>query len=93
MIENVALHKENVKRSKKLKSIFTTMTSYAIEHNLTPEEVEKMLKSYSALQSGLKNYHDKEFASQTAKDMNTIMHEERKRQKSIEKSAKEKWEL
>lgn len=93
ILENMDIEREKKKKLKKLNSLFGAMKSYAIENNLTPDDVEKMLKTYSALQSGLKHYEDQEYASNVADGMNKIIHSERKRQKELEKKADEKWAI
>lgn len=72
------------RKLKKLKKLLAEKDTYAIERNLSDNEVTKRLMTISYLQNGLRNMADRDEAERLAKEINKIVKAERKREKDIE---------
>ena len=60
---------------------------------MSPNELEKRLKAFAALQNGLKNMKDQDHAEELRKEINGLIQTQRNREKSLEKEYEQKWDI
>ena len=60
---------------------------------MSPNELEKRLKAFAALQNGLKNMKDQDHAEELRKEINRLIQTQRNREKSLEKEYEQKWDI
>lgn len=85
--------KELRKKEKKLKELLGNAKKYGKENDLSPNELEKRLKAFAALQNGLKNMKDQDHAEELRKEINGLIQTQRNREKSLEKEYEQKWDI
>lgn len=85
--------KEMRKKEKRMKELLGKAKEYGKEHDLSPNELEKRLKAFDALQNGLKRMDDQEHANELRAEINSIIHKEREREKALDKEYEESWDI
>ena len=85
--------REMRKKEKRMKELLGKAKEYGKEHDLSPNELEKRLKAFDALQNGLKHMDDKKHADELRAEINSIIHKEREREKALEKEYEANWDI
>lgn len=79
------LENEYKKKLKKIQKMLDETKKYAIENDFNEKEIVNRLKSFNALYNGIKHLDDKEHAQKLSLELNSIIRNERHKERKIKK--------
>lgn len=85
--------REMRKKEKFIKELLGNAKEYGKKEHLSPNELEKRLKAFAALDNGLKHMEDQAHAQELREEMNAIIKEERQKEKTLDKEYEQTWDI